>query len=266
MLAPPPVPKLGAQWAWPLAVVSVGLGVLLLIWGDKYHRAALAMVGAGAGVLLASMMAPHLEAIRPAGQIAIPIVLAILAVLGAQYVWAVAAAGLALAGSGCVLVCYFAQGQTCQTTTAPAAGLANWAQATWTRAVSGMTEAWQSNGLVVALALFAAGAVPLIVGLLKPRLVTVAMTALVGATGAIFGVLLASAQITTSWWSAGMAHYSILAAAVGALTMLGMICQYRRILVAGRKHDEDQEHGQSDEPARQGAKKKASRPKKERGD
>ena len=255
MPAPPPAPDLGAQWAWPLALVAAALGVLLLIWGEKYHRAALALVGAGAGVLLGPEIASWVGMGPLAGQIAAPLVLAVLAVIGAHYVWAIVAAALALGGGGWALACHFAQTQPPQATTAPAAGLDSWARAAWAHAMSGMSDAWQGDALVVVLVLFPAGAVPLIVGLFKPRLATVAMTALLGAAGVVFGVLLASAQITASCWSAAMAQWTILALAVAALTTLGVICQYRRLL-AGQREDDDEDDlcDQDDEPPDKGRK------------
>ena len=255
----PPAPQLVAQWAWSVALVSVALGVLLTVWGDKYHRAALAIVGGGVGALLGVTLAPYLGMSSLAGQIAIPMVLAVLAVIGAQFVWAIVAACLGLAGAGWILACFFAQTETRAAAAADVTDLTAWARMTWQFARSGMTDAWRVNGLVVILAMFPAGAVPLIVGLFKPKLVTVAMTVLLGAVGAVFGAILGLAQINTSLWSQSLAQPGILVAAVGALITLGVICQYRRILAENRMYgriDEDDDDEPLPAPSGKGKKRR----------
>lgn len=245
-----PLPQLGSQWAWPLAVVLVGVGVLLIVWGDKYHRAALAMVGGGIGALLGPGLGVQLGMSPLAGQIISPMVLAILAVIFAHIFWAAVAAGLALGAASWALACHFAGTQTRQ-----GGELATWGQSVWEYGTSGLADAWQANGLVVALALFPAGAVPLVVGLFKPRLATVAMTALLGAAAAVFGTLLALAQIKPSLWSEAMAQYGIPAACAGGLVTFGMICQCRRILAERRRGDGDHRDADDDIPPARGGKK-----------
>ena len=244
----PPAPQLASQWAWSAAALSVALGALLTVWGDKYHRAALAVVGGGTGAVLGVTLAPYLGMTSMAGQIAIPMVLAVLAVIGAQFVWAVVVASLGLAGAGWILVCHFAQPETRQAAAGDVTVLADWAQVTWQYARSGIVDAWRANGLVVILALFPAGAVPLIVGLFKPKLITVAMTVLLGAVGVVSGVILGLAQIRTSLWSESLAQWGALIAAVAALITLGVICQYRRILAEKRRYDRVDEYDEDEAP------------------
>lgn len=249
----PPAPQIASQWAWPVAIVSAGLGVLLVVWGEKYHRAALAMVGGAVGLLLGGSLAPYLGLTPLAGQIAIPMVLAVLAVIGAHFVWAIVAAGLALGAAGWAVICHFASPET-RRAAGGADELAEWARSAWGFGTSGIADAWQANALVVVLALFPATVVPLIVGLLKPRLATVAVTAMLGAGAMVFGVLLGLTQIRQSWWSDAMTQYGVAIAAIAAITTFGMIFQYRRILAAERSKGDQED--QKDTPPEKGGKVK----------
>jgi len=234
MPPPPPLPKLGPQWAWPMALVAAGVGALLIVWGEKYHRAALAMVGGGIGALLGPGLAVQVGISPLAGQIITPMVLAVVAVIFAHIVWAIVATALALGAAAWALACHFPGTQGRQ-----AAELGTWGQTVWEYGTSGLGDAWKANGLLVVLVLFPAGAVPLFVGLLKPRLATVVMTAALGAAAMVFGVLLALAQVRASLWSEAMAQYGLPVACAGGLATFGMICQYRRIL-ASRRRGEDE--------------------------
>ena len=242
----PPLPQLDATWAWPAAGLTVGVGVLLLVWGSKYHRGALALVGAAAGVLFGPVLAARVALSPLAGRIAAPMVLAIVAVVGAQVVWAILGTAILLGAAAWTLACMFVSGPAAGEA-AGATDLTDWCTGLWTFVSARLTEAWSAHALTIVLTLFVAGAVPLIVGLFKPKVATVVMTALLGAGGIVVGGLLGAAQINADWWGEAMKHYGIPVAVLIVLMTFGVAWQYRYELAELRRGDTDDDEAPSGE-------------------
>ncbi len=261
----PPLPQLDATWAWPVAILTVGIGVLMLMWGSKYHRGALALVGAGIGALFGPVLAAKVGLSRLAGQIAAPMVLAIVAVVGAQVVWAILGTAVLLGAAAWGLACTFIPPETAGEA-AGAATLTDWCTGLWTFVSTRLIEAWAAHALAIVLTLFVAGAVPLIIGLFKPKVATVAMTALLGAGGIVVGGLLAAAQIKADWWGAATKQYGVPVAMLVALTTFGAAWQYRYEMAELRRRDEDDDADDEDRPSARGAKRGKHRKRTHRGE
>ena len=262
-----PPPQLDAQWGWLVALLLIGIGALLLAWGNKYHRGALALVGAAIGALFGPMLAPHVGMTPLAGRIAGSMVLAVAAAIGAQIVWAVLAAGLALAAAAWALACNFASGAS----PGEAAGPANfpeWCLNVWTFVSGELARVWETQALVIILVLFVAAAVPLVIGLFKPKVATIVMTALLGAAGVVAGGLLASAQVNADWWAGALRQYSAPIAAFVALMTFGVIWQYRYELADTRRRDQDTDDQTDDDdrPPARGATQGKRRKRNPRGE
>jgi len=268
----PPMPSLDAQWVWPLAAMSAALGGLMIAWGNKYHRALVAMLAAGYGILVGPMVASTLGLPLLAGQIAVPMILAVAGIIAAQIVWALLTVKIALLVAAWALVCTLpgALGDTVPVVLTE--GLRGWGEVVSGCLVSGLTEAWDSHGLVIVLTLFAAGAVPMVLWFFLPKLAVIAVTSALGAVAVVLGVLLGAAQIDAEWWGGILARPAVLVAAIGAMMTFGMICQYRQETGKRYEEEDDDDDEENDRDtgrprAKKGGKKKKSGKKKaKRGD
>lgn len=232
-----PAPQLTVLWAWTLAVSSLTVGVVLLLAGDKIHRVALLFAGAALGLVLGGKIASLAGLSPTGGRIIGAVILGLVGLIGARLVWAALAATLAFIAAGWA-VSHLATVADAAKEAPPGAPetILAWLEAAWLQYKTAIGR-WGERPIAVLMILLPATLVPLVIGLIRPRLARILMTVLLGAGCVMFGLLLGAGQISPAWWTAGMDHLGVLAAAMVVLMLAGLIVQYRCALAAERKED-----------------------------
>lgn len=259
----PPMPVLDGQWVWILAVLSVALGGLMIAWGNKYYRALVVLPAAGYGVLVGPMVASALGLPPLAGRLAVPMILAVAGVIAAQIVWALLTAKIALLAAAWALVYNIPGALGDKEPVEVTKGLWGWGEVVSDCLAGGLTQAWDSHGLLIVLTLFAAGAVPLVIWFFLPKLAVITTTSALGAAAVLLGVLLGAGQIDARWWAGTLERPAVLLAAIGAMATFGTICQYRQEIVKRRDGEDDEED--EEESDRRSARPRAKSAGKKKG-
>lgn len=226
-----PFPPLQGMSLWVQVASSLAVGAVLLVRGGRIHRIALTLAGVGVGYAVGGDLAVKLGADAAVGRIAGGVTVGLLALIGARIVWAVLAA---MTVTAVVVRTVGARYAASPPAVAAPADLAQWAYESWDQLLGNMLRAWQDQKAMLLLILIPAVAVPLFVGLLRPRLTRIVMTSLLGAVGLVAGAL----AVNENWWNGAMARGDIVAAVVAMLVIAGMIIQYRCALKTERGEDE----------------------------
>ena len=203
-----PALQLGLWPALVVAVSALGVGVALLLWGRILHRAALALVGAAAGLAVGGSLAAAISVEPLVGRLVGAVALGLLGLVAARIVWAVLAGSLTGVSAAWVMarlveVDSAAVGDKVRATqTVPAQAFTEWLETSWETALACLGAVWEKHTAMVVLVLAPAVAAPLIICMLRPRLGHIFMTSLLGAGAIVFGCLFGASQIQPSLWQA----------------------------------------------------------------
>ena len=232
-IPPPPLPQYPDSLALGVAGPSVVVGVLLLLWGRSIHRALLCGVGMIAGLVLAVPAAERFGINLTAARLTGAIVLGLLGLIMARPVWAGLAAVLFGSLAECVLlwryVCEFSQ---------ESRPVFETASTTFTGWVLGAVQyhlhwtwmMWQYKPALVLGVVCPAVLLPLVISIIRDRMVRIVMTSLLGGGGAVFGTIFAIVQLQQSFWPVIWTHWYVPCAIVIGLGITGIVLQYRGAL------------------------------------
>jgi hypothetical protein len=219
----------------------------LLGWGGKLHRLAIAGAGVAVGVVIGGP-ASGLIGIRPElGILIAAVVLGLVGLIGAPKLWALLFSLLGLAVAVCVLAASHTGDAVAEI--GPETFEA-WAREMLKHLKAGVSGAWHDRLITSLIVLGASGGVPLLVALIRPKLAAILMTSLLGACGLTAGALLGFGGINEDIWTRGLANPPLLALAVALLMLGGLIVQYTRVLVRGRKEAPAEEEPAESKPHR----------------
>ena len=247
-MQPIPVPQIATPWVWVLVAAALIGGTVLLLWGGKIHRVALAVAGLTGGAFLGRFVALRYgQAVLP-GQIIGALVLGLFGFIAARIVWAWLAAALGFAATTLTLIGRYAPDErpAAEATVEAAQAWIQWIKATWEAARSALSTGWQQETIVLLPVLIFAVAVPMLLFLIRPVLGRILMTSLVGAAAMVLAAMLAAAQIEPRYWDRAMSAPLILAAVVAVLMVGDLTFQYIRVTAAEREkaereHEEDRQ-------------------------
>ena len=241
-----PIPTLGGSLAWPIAASALIVGAVLLLWGAKLHRVALALTGAGAGALIGGAVVRRWDiGMGPLwGQIAGALILALVGVICARLIWALLAAGFTASVAGVILASKFPVAASSPGPGAPAMPSQEhlaWLYKTWLWIRDSLSGAWDDHMFLLLMVLLPTAFVPFLVALIRPRLGRILMTSLLGAWCVVFALLLCASRIEAEYWQRGQASALALAAVVTVLMLGGLVFQYVRALSGKPEEDEEEQ-------------------------
>lgn len=265
----PPLPQLTDLAAYGLAIGSLSVGAVMLIWGRHMGRAFLCASGMAIGLALAGPIALqfglNIVVVRLAGAA----VLGLLALLAARIIWALLAG--AMFGAIAEMVVLAGQMRQMAPEQQPLflpvdQTLAAWMTEFGRFLLDGVAGLWAWNPSLVLVAIVPAAAVPLAVALSRDKLARIFMTSLIGAAGPVAGAILALGQVRASFWDSAAIHWYVPVSLIAVAMALGVAVQYRGAIRQDRA-DQEQEDEASDEdqdepPAKPGKKKKKKQKKK----
>ena len=219
-----------------IAAASIVVGAVLLLWGRRVDRCLLAMIGAGAAVVLAGPLARWAGIPLLALQISAAVTLAILCFILTRLAWVLLAAGTSAMVAawlicGHVLTRFPEGGPTFATGAADGQG---YYLALGHFALACIEFAWGRAPVLLAVAGGLAVGAPLLICLARPRLARIFMTSLIGACGVVAGAGAVVALSHPTWAPAVRRSWLALSIIAGVLTVLGLLYQYRGALAAGR--------------------------------
>lgn len=249
----PPYPELAGSTAYAVAAACVTVGVLLGGWGRVWSRPVTAAVGVCVGLLLAGPVAEQIEVDLLFAQVALASVLGVLGFVAAPVFWSLLASCVCVS----VAVWLLAADYLAETNTrVPMASAADMGQ--WLRALGGVfgdlwSALWSGRRAVTVMVVVPSGAVPLLIGLWRRRLMTIVMTSLTGPLVVVAGVMIAVTQSDPSRWPASWAGMRGPLIVAGSLAFCSTAFQYGRIIAAARKEKQISEQG--------GGQKKSSKAK-----
>lgn len=235
---PPPPLALDSAQAAAWGAGGLVVGVLLLLWGRKLHRVFLGLGAGAAGASFAGEWATQLSGLdwRLAYAIAAGTA-GILGVVMARIVWPVLAGALFAGAAGVTVLACFQPSLPAdlKAATAPAGGdLVAWSAAAYVCASAAVQAVWRDHMAVLLGAMCPAGLVPLVIGLFRPRLATIFMTALVGSLSMICGPLVAAQRFWPELWASAWANPHVPAIVAGVMLLIGLLFQYRLAIAADR--------------------------------
>jgi len=239
----PPYSEFADSTAYAVAAACVVVGVLLGGWGRVWSRPVTAAVGVGVGLLLAGPVAEQIKVDLLFAQVALASVLGVLGFVAAPAFWSLLASCVCVSVAVWLLAAdYLAETGTSVATGSPG-DMGQWAHALGDVAGKLWSELWSGRRAVTVMVVVPSGAVPLLIGLWRRRLITILMTSLTGSLMAVAGVMIAAAQSDSWRWPeswAGMRGPLIVA---GSLAFCCIAFQYGRIMAAARKEKQVLEQG-----------------------
>jgi hypothetical protein len=239
----PPAPQLSDTWAYVGAASAVIVGSALVVWGRLIGRPLLTLGAGVLGFLAGGPAAGSLGLAPVVGQLVLTFAGLAGGFLLDRLVWALLA-GVLVAGP--VLTAMFLRpgapastaaspAPATQGATSPAAdSLAAYAQSCWGWFGATLTALWDINSGTLLITTCAIGGFFVVLGLIRPRLIRIAMTSLVGALAVVSGLVVGVSQPLKWFWPQAWQHVYLPGAAVLALLILGVVLQYRAALQAER--------------------------------
>ena len=103
----PPLPEINALLAYGISAGGIIVGVIILLWGSRLHRAFLALTGAAVGVAIAYPLAQRFGFDLMVTRILALIILFVVGLLLARIIWAVLAGGVFASIAGLLLSVYY---------------------------------------------------------------------------------------------------------------------------------------------------------------
>ena len=257
----PPMPSLAPLFLWLVVAGLLVAGMAMTFWGRVLGRGllmvALGIVGMLQGGALAAWLGLPL-ANSGLWHLLLSFILIVIAFGAERLIWGLlAAAGLCAIALQIALPRMLASGKAVAKVTGDAAKdptLTEFLLARWSSFTTTFTAAWNDHSGTLVAILCAVSAVPLLLGIVRPRLMRILMTCLLGAAAVVLAAALALATLQPTTWTWLWQHPYILAAAVAVLFVPGMIVQYR----AAMKADASEDKRESEPPPPRPAKGKPS--------
>jgi len=238
----PPNPELAGLTAYAVAAACVAVGVLLAGWGRVWSRPVTAAVGVCAGLLLAGPLAEQIKVDLLFAQAALASVLGVLGFVAAPVFWSLLASCVCASAAVWLLAADHLAETGSRVAMAPADDMGQWVRLLGDVFAELWSALWSGRRAVTVMVVVPSGAVPLLIGLWRRRLMTIVMTSLTGPLVVVAGVMIAVTQSDPSRWPeswVGMRGPLIVA---GSLAFCSMAFQYCRIMMA-RKKEQGSEQG-----------------------
>jgi len=239
-ISPPPPPQVTAPVAAALSVGCLLVGALILIWGRHLGRAFLCGSGVAAGLVIAERLARSFGWELLIVRLVSAVVLAVLALASARMIWGLLG-GLVFGTLAEMILLTRVMDQLTvdqQPVFQPFdATLSGWFCAVGEFLLDGLTGLCQWNLLMVLATVGSAGGVPLAISLVRDRLGRIFMTSLTGSAGIIVGTTIVLGRVNESLWGGFWGHWYLPVGAVGILTTMGIVFQYRGAIAEDRSEE-----------------------------
>ena len=235
----PHLPELSDSVAYISSVTSIIIGLMLLGWGRLWSRTTVGLIGVGAGLLCGDLLSDSLKVDPGVAKAAVGSISGVLGFVAAPFIWA------GLAGCLCSLVAggFMADSFLASLSgkvppvVEPAGGvtLAHWAESLTVYIGDVNAEMWREQAITMMLVLAPVGLIPTMIGLWKPRFITIVMTSLTGAIVVVSGAAIALVQSDPTRWPTAWSGVLIPLYTIGALWVCGIAVQYGFAMAATRK-------------------------------
>ncbi|MDP6545215.1 MAG: hypothetical protein QGH60_14610 [Phycisphaerae bacterium] len=232
----PPIPELSDSIAYISGAVSIVLGLLLLGWGRLWSRPTVGVIGVGAGFLCGGLLADGMKVDSGVAKAAVGSILGVLGFVAAPFMWAF------LAGSLCSLVAggFMAESFLAEVGFKVDAPPGGFTPESWMEMLSVCSrdvsfDMWQQQATTMVLVMAPAGLIPTMIGLWKPRFITIVMTSLTGAIMVVGGSSLALVQSDPTHWPTEWPRLLIPLCIIGGLWVAGMAVQCSFAMAGARK-------------------------------
>ena len=233
----PPAPQLGAAIAYSIAAGSVLAGLVITFFGCRLHYLLAGLVGAGVGFALAPVVQPYIGMNPIYVQIGVVLVAAAVLALAAKVTWPVVAGAVGAAVTATVLLMRQAPGIPQEASQSLAAWWQHVAPAVFD--MDTIKATWRHDQAHVLLVMFPATVLPLLLGVFFNRAVMLIVTALIGATATVAGLIVGLAQVKARLWPQSWMDMGVLGIAVVVITLIGAICQC--LFTQRRKDDKEKD-------------------------
>lgn len=230
----PPLPNLAQSDAFMVAAAAIIVGAALLVWGRILGRPLIALLAGSAGFLYGGQVADLLSIPPVVGQFALAIGGLIVVYLADRVVWgALAIAVAAIPAAIVMLGLYPPADAKALPATAPAAdSLTNYATGLALTLKADILDLWQTQRPTILIAFTAIALFFMLIALIRPRLIRIVMTSLIGAVAIVAGLLTAVTAILPSMWNQAWQLCYVPAGLCAALFILGIVVQYRAAIKA----------------------------------
>lgn len=259
IIQPPPLPELSALGAVAASAAGILLSVMLVLWGRTVGKIILTLLAAAGGTAGGAAVAEHFAFNIWAGRCAGAFAGGIIGYLLCALIWAVVVSLAALAGAAVLLI--FSTWREMQQQiqdfqpAAPVEGtpylqaLGQYLGQAWQYARTLLEPAWRNHSYMVIALCGALWLIPLLVGLLRPRLMSIFASSLLGA---VTMVAICAGLIAWIWpgfpLKDAAAWYLALGASLVAFVW-GITWQYRGAFRAEQKSKPDEEQPKQKETA-----------------
>ena len=232
----PHLPELSDSIAYISGTASIIIGLMLLGWGRFWSRPLVGLAGVGTGFLCGDLLADAMKVDPGVAKAAVGSVFGVLGFVAASFIWAGLAGSLCASVAGGFLAADFVA-EAGLKVNPPAGGFTPELWAEWlsvfTRDVS--AEMWQERAGTMVLIMAPVGLIPTMIGLWKPRFITIVMTSLTGAIVVVSGAIVALVQSDPTYWPKAWSGLLIPLYIAGGLWVAGMAMQYSFAMAAARK-------------------------------
>jgi hypothetical protein len=233
------MPELSDSIAYIASAVSIVIGLMLLGWGRLWSRPIVGLIGVGTGFLCGDLLAASAEVDSGVAKAAVGSVFGVLGFVAAPFIWAFLAGSLCSSVAGGFLAESFLASLPGDVpeVVEPAGGvtLAHWAESLALFAGDVNAEMWRKQAATMILVMAPVGLIPTMIGLWKPRFITIVMTSLTGAIVVVSGSVIALVQSDPTRWPKAWSGLLIPLGIAGGLWVCGMAVQYSFALAAVRK-------------------------------
>jgi len=235
----PHVPELSDSVAYISSAVSILIGLMLLGWGRLWSRPTVGLIGVGAGFLSGDLLAASMDVDSGVAKAAAGSVFGVLGFVAAPFIWAFLAGSLCSSVAGGFLAESFLASLPGKVpeVVEPAGGatLAHWAESVAVFFGDVNAEMWRKQAMTMILVMAPIGLIPTMIGLWKPRFITIVMTSLTGAIVVVSGAVMALVQSDPTRWPKEWSGLLIPLYIAGGLWVCGVTVQYSFALAAARK-------------------------------
>ena len=224
-LPPSPAELLTQTHLVALGAAGIVVGFALVLCGYKLARLVVVLAGAGVGFAIASPLAERIGARLDVTRGVMVFCLATVSFVTARMIWAaVGAATLACIVAAVVVAC-LAPGTFAGPQDASPADAGQWAWDYGDHVWAAMETALSRHGLLLYAGMGVAAGVMLLLGMLWPRHVQIAVTALLGAVLLPASGLLLAAEFKPDLWNLAMAKPWHVPAIFGGRALISLIVQ-----------------------------------------
>jgi len=232
----PHFPELSDGVAYISATASIIIGLMLVGWGRLWSRPTIGLIGVGAGFLCGDLLSDSVKVDTGIARAAVGSILGVLGFVAAPFMWAFLAGSLCASVAGGFLAVNFVA-EVGLKVDPPAGGFTPELWAEWFAVFAGDVSAdmWQERAATMLLVMAPLGLIPTMIGLWKPRFITIVMTSLTGAIVVVSGSVVALVQADPTRWPKAWSGLLIPLGIAGGLWVCGMAVQYSFALAAVRK-------------------------------